>query len=228
MSRTAAEALKRAREQHQDKSREWKGLCLVFVRTCFGIGPHFPSAAAAWHGAQLKHRETDGNKVPRGVPFFWTGGSQGFGHVVLTAGGGMCWSNDINVSGAISLASINEISMRWGQTPQGWTEDLNGVRVWERPEQPVVDFSDLTKAAQRDPARSGDEGTAGARRDVRRLERALSRKGYLDARFIDGSYGTMTVAAMRRFQRDRGLHGDGHPTLESVRAVGEGRFKVIG
>lgn len=226
MARDASEALAWARGQHSDLGTEWKGLCLVFVRSCFGIGAHFPSAAAAWNGAESKHRETDGNRVPRGVPYFWTGGSQGFGHVVLTAGGGKCWSNDVTVAGGINLVHINDITRRWRQTPQGWTEDLNRVRVWRPPPMPAIDFSDLVRAHRRDPSRPTGETTPGALVDVRRFERALSKKGYLDARFIDGSYGTKTVEGMARFQRDRGFAGGGEPTLESVRAVAQGRFLV--
>lgn len=226
MTRDSKAALAWARGQHRDRGTEWKGLCLVFVRSCFGVGAHFPSAAAAWHGAEIRHRQTDGNRVPRGVPYFWTGGSQGFGHVVLTAGGGKCWSNDVDVSGGISLVHINDITRRWGQTPQGWTEDLNGIRVWTPPRLPTVSLSDLGRAFERDPARATGETTPGSRADVRRFERALSRKGYLDARLVDGSYGTSTIAGMRRFQRDRGISGDGEPTPESVRAVAEGRFQL--
>ena len=224
--RNATDALTWARGQHRDGGTEWNGLCLVFVRSCYGVAAHFPSAAAAWHGAKHKHHVTDGDKVPRGVPYFWTGGSQGFGHVVISVGGGLCWSNDIKVSGGISLARINDITRRWGQTPQGWTEDVNTVRVWHRPKPPVVDFSDLVRASRRDPERPGDQGTQRARWDVRRLERALASKGYLEAGFVDGSYGTKTVEAMRRFQREHGFAGDGEPTMESVRAIGRGRFKV--
>lgn len=227
MPRDMHQALAWAREQHQSGSTQWHGLCQKFVRSCYDVPAFFPSAAAAWQGAELKHRETDGTKVPRGVPFFWTGGSQGFGHVALSAGGGKCWSNDINVSGGISLVAINEITHRWRQTPQGWTADLNRVRVWAPPHPPQVDLSDLVRAFERDPARAQGETTPRAKADVLRFERALSKKGYLDARFIDGSYGSLTVEGMRRFQRHRGLDGDGRPTLESVRAVGEGRFRVV-
>jgi hypothetical protein len=226
MARVAAQALAWARGQHKAGGNEWEGLCLMFVRSCYGIDAFYPSAAAAWEGARFKHRETDGAKVPRGVPYFWTGGSQGFGHIVLSAGGGMCWSNDIKSRGGISLTPINEITTRWRQTPRGWAEDLNNVRIWDRPEPAVVDVSDLMRAFKHDPPRPGDEGTEGSRIDVRRFERALSRKGYLDARYIDGSYGTLTVAGMRRFQRDHGLDGDGAPTFESVKAVGRGRYRV--
>lgn len=226
MPRKANDALAWARAQHDDGGTEWRGLCLVFVRSCFGVDRNYRSAAAAWEGARFKHRETDGRKVPRGVPYFWTGGSQGFGHIVISAGGGMCWSNDINVNGGISLVPINDITARWRQTPQGWTEDLNGVRVWEPPRPPLVDLSDLERAFRQDPARPGDEGTNGARIDVRRFERALSKKGYLDARYIDGSYGTKTVEGMKRFQRDHAMDGEGEPTLESVKAVGRGRFRI--
>jgi hypothetical protein len=132
MTRNAKEALAWAQSQHRDGGTEWNGLCLQFVRTCYAVDAHYPSAAEAWRAAEHKHRETDGDNVPRGVPFFWTGGSQGFGHVVISVGGGLCWSNDIKVNGGISLARIDDITRRWGLKPQGWTEDVNTVRVWHR------------------------------------------------------------------------------------------------
>jgi hypothetical protein len=226
MPRNPQEALAWARGQHKDRGTEWRGLCLKFVRSCYDIPALYPSAAAAWQGAEFKHRETDGNKVPRGVPYFWTGGSQGFGHVVISAGGGKCWSNDVQIAGGISLVSINDITRRWRQSPQGWTADINGVRMWSPPQLREIDISDLVRAFERDPAREQGGTTPGAKAEVCRFERALSKKGYLDARFIDGSFGTKTVEGLRRFQKDRRLPGDGKPTLESVRAVAEGRFRV--
>lgn len=228
MVRNATDALAWARAQHKDGGSEWPGVCLIFVRSCFGIDACYRSAADAWGAAKFKHRETDGEKVPRGVPYFWTGGSQGYGHIVLSAGGGMCWSNDITGAGKISLAPINAITKKWGQTPQGWTEDLNGVRVWNRPDPPVVDLSDLRRAYETDPGREDSGRTRGSVVDVRRLERALVRYGYLDPGYRDGSYGTKTVEAMRRFQKEHGMAGDGAPTRESVKALGKGRFRVVG
>lgn len=173
MTHDMHQALAWARQQHKTGSTEWRGLCLMFVRSCYDVPPLFRSAAAAWQGAALQHRETDGTKVPCGVPFFWTGGSQGFGHGVLYAGGGKCWSNDINVSGGISLVAINDITRRWRQTPQGWTGDINKVQVWTPPQPPKIGLSDLLRAFEMDPGREQGGTTPKAKADVLRFERAV-------------------------------------------------------
>lgn len=226
MTRTGDAALRWAKSQHDDGGREWHNICLIFVHDCFDVGAYYPSASRAWYGAAHKHPTTDGNKVPRGVPYFWTGGSQGYGHIVISAGGGLCWSTDINVRGGVSLVRINDITRRWGQTPRGWTEDLNRVRVWKPAPMPVVDLSDLAKAHKVDPDAKTGHHTTGAVADVTRLERALAARGYLSARRVDGSYGTATVAAMRAFQRDHGFKATGTPTKASVVALGANRFRV--
>lgn len=158
MTRSASEALAWARAQHDNGSRNWHNICLIFVHDCFNVGAYYPSASRAWYGAAHKHPTTDGNKVPRGVPYFWTGGSQGFGHIVISAGGGLCWSTDINVRGGVSLVRINDITRRWGQNPAGWTEDLNKVRVYTpstAPAKPVIDLSEVLSGLVRHQAAIG-------------------------------------------------------------------------
>jgi hypothetical protein len=107
----------------------WAGECLVFVRSCFDVPAHFGSAAEAWHGANVRHATSNGASVPRGVPFFWTGGSRGFGHIVLSLGGGNCLSTDFIQTGHVDIVRIDNITHGWGQDPMGWTEDVNEVRI---------------------------------------------------------------------------------------------------
>lgn len=122
-----------AQAQHDHPSRDWTGYCLIFAHDAFGVGAKYPSATSAWEHAVHKHPETDPTKIPRGVPVFWTGGSHGYGHVAVSRGGGSCWTTDLIRPGKVDVARIADVHARWGLTLVGWTEDINGVRVYTPP-----------------------------------------------------------------------------------------------
>lgn len=109
------------------------GMCLREVRECFGVGPAADDAAQAWADAKHKHHETDPHKIPRNVPVFWTGGSHGHGHIAIGTGDSRVWSTDILRSGYFDRVPVTAIHEKWGLTLVGWTEDLNGERVWTKP-----------------------------------------------------------------------------------------------
>lgn len=67
---------------------------------------------------------------PAGVPVFWSGGSAGAGHVAISDGKGNVWSTDIERSGKWDLVPVADIHARWGLKYLGWSERLNGVRVY--------------------------------------------------------------------------------------------------
>lgn len=125
-----------AQAQHERRSRDWTGWCLVFVRSAFGVPAQQPDAASAWANAERKHPVTSGSQVPRGVPVFWTGGSHGHGHIALSRGDGSVWTTDFVREGQVDVARIDDITRGWGLTLAGWTEDLNGVTVWTPPKPP--------------------------------------------------------------------------------------------
>lgn len=114
------------------------GYCLREVRECYGVGPKAGDATEAWHQARFFHTKPKNMSeaefiatIPRGVPVFWTGGSSGHGHIAIATGfGGRCWSTDIRRPGYFDRVPIQEITDKWGLKLAGWTEDLNGVRVW--------------------------------------------------------------------------------------------------
>lgn len=112
------------------------GYCLRETRELFHVDPKAESAAEAWGDAQFKHRFgrnfTRLDKIPARVPIFWTGGTKGYGHVALSAVlDGYCWSVDILRPGYWDRVPIRLIEERWGLKFVGWTEDLNGVRVYD-------------------------------------------------------------------------------------------------
>lgn len=130
-------AIRNARARSRNRAPFKSGMCLREVRECYGIPSAAPDAATAWRWAEHKHYETDPQKIPRGVPVFWSGGASGYGHVAISSTPkrlrrirpARCWSTDIRRSGYFDRVPITEIHDRWGLTLLGWTEDLNGTYI---------------------------------------------------------------------------------------------------
>jgi hypothetical protein len=153
MTNTPEQAIAVARDQSENGPRidRWLGVstyigwCLKAVRTCYDVDAHDftasngrdPLAHEAYDYAAHKHPTTDPHAIPRGVPVFWRGGSSGAGHIAISTGDGGCWSTDIERNGYFDRVPIASIGTKWGMTLLGWTEDLNGVRVWTAPALPA-------------------------------------------------------------------------------------------
>lgn len=149
MTRTGTAATNWARAQHS-----WHpiGMCLVFTRSAFSVPARYGSARLAWTNARRKHRTGSGG-IPPGVPVFWLGGSHGYGHIALSLGNGLCRSTDWPHAYQVNTARIDDITRRWGQHFQGWTEDLNGITVYKGNAAAsgfVIDVSNVQHAARND------------------------------------------------------------------------------
>lgn len=118
-------ALDYAQQQHLHRSRSWYRDCLYFVRSCFNAPSYYGRAEWAYYGAQDRHTSWP---PPPAVPVFWTNGT--YGHVVISAGHGYCWSSDFLRYGYIDKVRIASITSGWGQHYRGWSEDINRVRVY--------------------------------------------------------------------------------------------------
>ena len=127
-----AQAVKRANQFVQLTNENWHNLCLKFVRTCFGVKAKEPNAKKAWENAKFKHSTTNSKTIPAGVPVFWKTRTVNW-HVAISIGGGKCISTDIFRRGKPDIVGIDTLSKAWGATLLGWTEDVNGVRVYEKP-----------------------------------------------------------------------------------------------
>lgn len=94
----------------------------------------------------------------------------------------------------------------------------------------TVDMEKVVLAAQLDPAKSGTEPTAGAADSVKAVEQALSDAGHLDAKYVDGHYGSTTVDAYSAWQKSQGASGEdanGLPGTGTMKKLGEkGGFSV--
>ena len=125
------------------------------------------------------------------------------------------------------------------QDPRGFTMDAMRARIGKRltegtpvtsapkptpppaPKRPVVDLSELVKAARSNPAAKGTPVTYSG---VRLVETALVDEGLLSKTYSDGHYGTTTVAAYAAWQRRLGYHGsaaDGIPGKTSLVKLGQ-------
>ncbi|BFV56418.1 peptidoglycan-binding protein [Kitasatospora sp. CMC57] len=94
---------------------------------------------------------------------------------------------------------------------------------------PVVDMEATVKAAQIDPRRADSTQTPGAHDSVLAVEQALQARGLLDARWVDGYFGTTTVSAYAAFQRSlgyTGLDANGLPGVTSLTTLGQGRYTI--
>ena len=95
---------------------------------------------------------------------------------------------------------------------------------------PAVDMEAVLEAAQWDPVKSGSGVTSGAGPSVRLVEQALADRGLLETSYVDGHFGTRTVAAYAQFQQQLGYSGidaTGLPGKTSLSKLGEGRFTVV-
>ncbi|MGI5323861.1 peptidoglycan-binding domain-containing protein [Actinomadura nitritigenes] len=94
---------------------------------------------------------------------------------------------------------------------------------------PAVDMEATVLAAQIDPRRADDTLTPGAKASVLAVEQALQARNLLDARWVDGYFGTETIAAYAAYQRSLGYSGlaaNGLPGATSLTQLGENRYTV--
>lgn len=88
---------------------------------------------------------------------------------------------------------------------------------------PAVDLETVLRAAQIDPRRPDAAPTPGAETSVRAVESALQSRGLLDQKYVDGSFGTKTVAAYTAYQKSLGYSGlsaNGLPGATSLERLG--------
>lgn len=119
-------AISNARSEVDSASRNWAGFCLMFVRMMLGVAAKAPSAKAAWLDAKFKHPDDD--NPPPGVPVFWRIGK--WWHIALMDEDGYVLSTDIKRRGKVDRVKLSYIHERWGADYLGWSEDLNGKRVY--------------------------------------------------------------------------------------------------
>jgi hypothetical protein len=133
----AIQAIKNAQQESAHPTHNYKGLCLVFVRTCFGLAAdgREPDATSSWSDAGKAQQHTYYN-APAGVPVVWSGGGSGQGHIAIADGHGNVLTTDFGPQGYIGdghvrlvpLASIvqHDPALHY----LGWISQLEGASVY--------------------------------------------------------------------------------------------------
>ncbi|WP_242907629.1 peptidoglycan-binding domain-containing protein [Actinomadura terrae] len=106
---------------------------------------------------------------------------------------------------------------------------ISTARAAGVPVLPGVNMEATVKAAQIDPRRDDNTLTPGAKASVLLVEEALRDRNLLDAKWVDGYFGTTTIAAFAEYQESLGYSGldaSGLPGKASLTKLGAGRFTV--
>lgn len=214
--RNGEQAIAFALDESKKRTNVGIGQCLKTVRGYYGVAAKYGTAALSWQHAAHKRRVASGVDVPRGVPVYWTGGSEGAGHVAISLGGGLCLSTDWLEPGRIDVAEIDNITTKWGLNFQGYAWEVNDVEVWKpAPPKPAVSLNNLY------PKKNNP--------DVLDIKKALKAKGYggfvTSGKFAN-YFGPGLKKAYAKYQTRLGYSGkaaNGIPGRISLQKLG---FKV--
>ncbi|MBO2453514.1 peptidase inhibitor family I36 protein [Actinomadura barringtoniae] len=77
------------------------------------------SAYRHWLAVPSRFKHPGSTNVPAGGLAFFSGG---YGHVMISIGGGKFVSNDINGRGTLTVTTISAIRSKWGKPYLGWTQ----------------------------------------------------------------------------------------------------------
>ncbi len=80
------------------------------------------SARSHWLAIPSSYKHAGDSNVPAGGLAFFSGGSSGYGHVMISIGGGNFMSTDIHGSGTFTQTTIAEVKTKWGETYSGWAQ----------------------------------------------------------------------------------------------------------
>ena len=192
------------------------GLCLKFARTCAGIGSKYASAKLAWAGAAHKHAGYA--DAPAGAFLFMAHPRSKYGHVAIYLGDGTMRTTN-STTNRIHTDRISTW-VGWGYSVQGWSEDLNGIRVpgltpvVREPKTTGTTTSGSGASSTSTSSAGTSAGTVLARGStgaaVGRLQRALNTVFPAYSRLaVDNSYGPLTAGVVAEFQRRAGLPATG-------------------
>lgn len=164
------------------------GTCYLWTRTMAGspaVGDvdrdGDADAVDGWKATKRRH--AGDRNPPAGVPVFWSGGRNGYGHAAVSLGGGKIRSTDAGGSGKIATVDLGWVEREWGLTYLGWSDDLNGVVIPGEPEPPVEKATpkpsrvkrarELLLAAEKRATRKGQKARA---RVIRAGRRSLPKR----------------------------------------------------
>lgn len=117
----------------KDQTFVGAGMCLRTIRTLFQVAALYPDAETAWEEAEHRHRVDRIADLQPWTPIWWTNGRHG--HVALDLKrDGLCLTTDYVRTGYLGVARIADLGPWCGGTLRGWSEDINAVRIWSKPD----------------------------------------------------------------------------------------------
>lgn len=101
--------------------------CQKVTRMLLAVGPGYSSAITAW--AHVAKRDRTSSRTDyAGIPGYFNIGK--YGHAVLLAGDGWCFTTDYKRSGRYDRVRISSIEKGWGAKWLGGAFTVNGTRVY--------------------------------------------------------------------------------------------------
>jgi hypothetical protein len=119
--RTCAQAVAWAKS-HVTRTyhRDYANRCDHVVGLAYGFSASgSTSAYRHWLAVPSRFKHPGSTNVPAGGLAFFSGG---YGHVMISIGGGKFVSNDINGKGTLTVTTIGAIRSKWGKPYLGWTQ----------------------------------------------------------------------------------------------------------
>ena len=102
---------------------DYAGRCDHVMALAYGWSASGSTTARAhWLAIPSSYKHAGDSNVPAGGLAFFSGGSTGAGHVMISIGGGNFVSTDIHGSGTFTVTTIAEIKSKWGETYSGWAQ----------------------------------------------------------------------------------------------------------
>lgn len=168
MTRSPLEAIASVRAQSANGPRFATGMCKKKTREAYAVpSDGSKSASEAW--ARTDHRFDATKTWKPGAFAWWTGGSDGHGHVAILADKGHVWSVDILRPGYWDKVSLERISRSWPKLRlAGFSLDIDGVKVTNLPAAPTPHLD----AAIRELLQARDARKASAARE--KLDQAIA------------------------------------------------------
>lgn len=121
--RTAAETVQAA----EASTSNVPGQCLGWSREQADVPSLYDAASTAWEHASGRHPGDD--TPPAGAAVYWTGGSNGYGHVAISLGNGLVRSSDGAGQGVVGTVPLGRITEEWGLDYAGWASSINGYTI---------------------------------------------------------------------------------------------------